>query len=518
MKRFLPLFLCAALLLALAGCGGSGEAVHVQAVSMIASTGSAGFVERCAGKVVSGQTAKINRDADKKVLEVAVREGDMVKEGDLLFSYDAAAMELSLEKLRLELKTLENTIVSATAEIEELERQKSMVYVANQLSYTIQIDSKQADIREAEYNKAIKEREIAAMETALEATDVTAPIGGRIMSVNEESGGEGGNYGYDGGESGNAFITIMDISSYRVQGNINELNLYALTEGMEVLVRSRMDESVVWHGVISGIDWENPVSGNEGNMNYYVGASDEMTSSSKYPFYVELDNIDGLTLGQHVIIEPDYGQNRLAEGLWLPACYIVDAEGSPYVWAASSRDKLEKRSVTLGEYSEEMELYQVTGGLEPTDYIAFPETGLSAGRPVSYFDETNFGTDGNAGEGDVYLDGDGFTGMDMTATDGDAMEEPVPGEEGESAAGEESAPEEAVPEEAAPEEESIPEEVSVPEEAPPLSGTPQRPVTIPAPTPAPAPAPTPAPEETEPETPPIVAEDASGGAAAAEEG
>ena len=134
MKRFLPLFLCAALLLALAGCGGSGEAVPVQAVSMIASTGSAGFVERCAGKVVSGQTAKINRDADKKVLEVAVREGDMVKEGDLLFSYDAAAMELSLEKLRLELKTLENTIVSATAEIEELERQKSMVYVANQLS------------------------------------------------------------------------------------------------------------------------------------------------------------------------------------------------------------------------------------------------------------------------------------------------------------------------------------------------------------------------------------------------
>ena len=140
MKRYLSLLLCVLLLGSLSACGGEEESVAVQAVSMVAGGGSA-LVERCAGKVVSGETAKLQKDADKTVLEVLVKEGDMVKVGDLLFSYDAAAMELELEKLRLEKQGMENTIATATADIEELERQKAMVYVTNQLSYTIQIDS-----------------------------------------------------------------------------------------------------------------------------------------------------------------------------------------------------------------------------------------------------------------------------------------------------------------------------------------------------------------------------------------
>ena len=153
-------------------CGSEEESVSVQAVSMVAGGGGM-LVDRCAGKVVSGDTAKLSKDSGKTVLEVLVQEGDMVAEGDLLFRYDAAAMELELEKLRLEKQGMENTIATATADIEELERQKAMVYVTNQLSYTIQIDSKKADLREAEYNKVIKEREIANMETALQATDIT---------------------------------------------------------------------------------------------------------------------------------------------------------------------------------------------------------------------------------------------------------------------------------------------------------------------------------------------------------
>ena len=293
MKRFLSLTLCILLLVSLSACGSEEESAAVQAVSMIAGGTT---VERCAGKVVSGETAKLQKDADKKVLEVLVKEGDMVEEGDILFRYDAAAMELDLEKLKLELQGLENTIVTASADIEELERQKAMVYVTNQLSYTIQIDSKKADLREAEYNKAIKEREIASMEEALKATDISSPISGRVMSVNENPAG--------GEDQGDAFITVMDVSRYRVQGTLNELNLGTLYEGMGVLIRSRMDENAIWHGFIESIDWENPVTGN-GNQMYYIGPTDEMTSSSKYPFYVALDNIDGLILGQHIYVEPD---------------------------------------------------------------------------------------------------------------------------------------------------------------------------------------------------------------------
>ena len=48
------------------------------------------------------------------------------------------------------------------------------------------------------------------------------------------------------------------------------------------------------------------------------------TSSSTYPFYVNLDSSDGLMLGQHVYIEPDEGQDEQKAGLWLSEVYIVD--------------------------------------------------------------------------------------------------------------------------------------------------------------------------------------------------
>lgn len=394
MKKPLFIILILSLSLSLCACSG-GESVSVIPVSMVNGGGSSGFLDRCAGKVVSGETAKVKKDANQKVLEVLVKEGDTVKEGDKLFVYDAAAMQLELEKLELELKNLENTIVTAQEEIAELEKTKSMVYITNQLSYTIRIDSKKADLREAEYNKAVKQREIEAKKAALEATEVFSPIAGRVMSVAENSGGMPGD-----GSGADAFITVMDVSHYRVQGNISELNLGSLNPGMQVLVYSRTDMSQFWRGTVTSIDWDNPVKNGGDSGGYYVmGGGDEMTSASKYPFYIELENTEGLILGQHVVIEPDYGQGELGDGIWLPAYYISDADAHPWVWAVSGRDKLEKRSVTLGEYSAETDLWQVAGGLALTDYVAAPAEGLRAGAPVIRYGEQGYGGNAEDSEG-----------------------------------------------------------------------------------------------------------------------
>lgn len=388
MKRLISIFiLITAVLALLSGCSASGgETASVQSVSMITGLGSVGVVDRYAGKVVSGETADIKKDQDKSVLEVYVEVGDMVEEGDLLFSYDTEAMQLDLDKLYLEQESYENTIDAAWNEIEELENQKANASSSQQLSYTLQINAREADIREAEYNLALKEREIAAMEEDMENTDIASPLAGRVMAVNDEDSSD---TGLGMSESGDAFITVMDVSSYRIEGNINELNLYSLPEGTDVLIRSRMDDSMTWGGVVESIDWENPVTGNTNSM-IYMGEEDEMTSSSKYPFYITLDNTEGLVLGQHVYIEPDYGQEA-ESGLMLPAYYISDPDTSPWVWAADANGTLEKRSVTLGSYDGIMDQYEILSGLTLRDYIAFPDDTLSEGMTVSYIDESSFG-------------------------------------------------------------------------------------------------------------------------------
>jgi HlyD family secretion protein len=381
----------------LTGCGtGSEDTASVQSVAMITGTGSVGIVDCYAGKVVSGETAKLKKDEDKTVLEVLVAEGDMVSEGDVLFSYDTEAMQLSLDKLKLEKENYENTISAAESEITELESQRSKASSSQQLSYTLQINSRQADIREAEYNMALKDKEIATMEADMENAEITSPISGRVMSVADEDSTD-----YSSDDS--AFITVMDVSSYRVEGEINELNLYSMTEGMRVVVRSRTDETQVWYGVIDSIDWENPVK-NSSNS-YYVSDSDDMTTASKYPFYVVLDETDGLLLGQHVYIEPDYGQEQTS-GLMLPA-YFVNGEGDDaWVWAANAKGKLEKRSVTLGEYDSDLDEYEILSGLTAEDYIAFPEDSLSEGMAVTYYDESSFGGDDEYYEDNYDYEGD----------------------------------------------------------------------------------------------------------------
>ncbi len=397
MKRILSV-LCLGALAAglLSGCGASGteETVSVQSVSMITGMGAVGMVDRYAGMVVSGETAEIQKDENKAVLEVFVEEGDMVEAGDILFAYDTEALQLDLDKLYLEKESYENTISAAESEIEELKKQKANASSSQQLSYTLQINAREADIREAEYNLALKEREITAMEEGMENTEIATPLSGRVMAVNTEENSD------PYGESPNSFITVMDVSSYRVEGHINELNLYSLPEGTPVVIRSRIDDTVTWTGSVTSIDWENPVTGNNNNM-IYMGPEDEMTSSSKYPFYVTLDHTEGLILGQHIYIEPDYGQDA-ESGLVLPGYFIVNADSSPWVWAASAKGTLEKRSVTLGAYDPDMDEYEILSGIDAGDYLAFPDDTLKEGMTVSYYDESSFGDEAimDAGMGD----------------------------------------------------------------------------------------------------------------------
>ena len=165
-----------------------------------------------------------------------------------------------------------------------------------------------------------------------------------------------------------------------------------------MLVRSRVG-SDVWKGSVSSIDWKNPTTGS--NQNTMDGGSD-VSTASKYPFYVTLDSSDGLLMGQHVYIEPDHGQGQRQEGIHLPAYYINDADTSPWVWAQDKNGKLEKRSLTLGTYEETLATYPVESGLTTEDYIAYPDETLTVGMICVPYDQRTFKPDdSNASGGGV---------------------------------------------------------------------------------------------------------------------
>ena len=406
MKKVSILLAAALLLAALAGCGGKveGEA-SVQSVSMICGLGSTGLVDRFAGVVSARSETEIKKDENKVIGEIQVEEGQDVKAGQVLFTYDSEAAELDLEKARLELEQLKNTVVSKETEKAQLEQDKAKAPASEQLSYSLEIQEADTAIREGNYNAALKEKEIQKLEEAMNNLEVTSPVDGRIQTLNADGG-------YDNYGNPLPFMTVMETGVYRVKGLVNEANVGSVMEGMAVIVRSRVDSSVTWTGSISLIDWENPQTGN--NNNYY-GETDEMTSSSKYPFYVELDDAEGLLLGQHVYIEPDYGQDveQDVNTIRMPSWYLNDVDGSAWVWAQNDKGLLEKRSVTLGEYDEMMDTYVIESGLTADDYIAFPDDALEAGMTCVPYDENAFETGGMDGSIDEGYADEGMEEMPM---------------------------------------------------------------------------------------------------------
>lgn len=392
MKRTAFLLAVVMLLSCLTGCGGTEGSASVESVSMICGIGSVGLAERFAGVVsAQGETA-VEKSDRYEVKEILVKVGDEVKEGQTLFTYDQSSAQLDLERAKLELENLKNTLSNKKAEKTQLENDKQNVSADEQLAYNLEIREVTAVISETEYSISLKQQEIQQLSSGIGSSEVKAPADGRIKSINENGGTD--NYG-----NALPFMTIAQTDAFRVKGYINEANAQVLTEGTPVIVRSRVSDAS-WSGTISSIDWSNPQQNQ--NSYYYYDSGDDTSSSSKYPFYVELNDSEGLLLGQHVYIEPDIGQDgESASAINLPEWYINDADSSPWVWAQNSHGKLEKRSIKLGDYDADMCTYAVTDGLTADDYIAYPDETLKAGMECVPYDESTFEPDDGGVEGGV---------------------------------------------------------------------------------------------------------------------
>ncbi|MGN1307828.1 MAG: efflux RND transporter periplasmic adaptor subunit [Faecousia sp.] len=378
-KRFFAGALSLALLLGtLTGCGNKLPAVYVQSVSQIMGYGAMGGSNACAGVVVAQNEVKVERDESRKVAELRVEVGQTVSAGEVLFVYDTDEIQLTIDRAKLEIEQMKNTVKDYTEQITQLEKEKKSVPESEKLSYTVRIQSLEADKKETEYNIAVKERELAELQANAGSGAVTAPIDGKIKAINE-------NGGYDD-MTGQPlpYITMIQDGAYRVKGKVNELNLSEFYVGQIVTIRSRADETMTWTGMIAEIDTAPETNNNDGMYYYGYGVSDEMTSTSSYPFYVDLDTVDDLLLGQHVFIESGGGLTETLEGVSLYADYVLGSEEEGYyVWAANADNEIEKRAVTVRSFDEMLYCYVITEGLTAEDRIAFPDDSIQEGAPVT---------------------------------------------------------------------------------------------------------------------------------------
>lgn len=397
--------------------GKTGDSiVYVSKVSVISGTETAA-VNRFAGVVEPQKTVNVKIESGRKVKEVEVKTGEEVKAGQLLFEYDLSSIEDDLKQAQLDLDRLKNEAISLKEQIATLEAEKKKAKAEDQLSYTIEIETNKMNLKKNEYSQKSKTAEIEKLQSATTNTEVRSEIDGVIQkidtskmstddgdSVDDSSAMD--NMSNNSSSDSSAFITILSTGAYRVKGKVNEQNRDSIIPGEAVIIRSRVDSTKTWKGMMGSIDVNN--GSTEDDSNNYWGmssTSDDQTSSTSYPFYVELDSSDGLMLGQHVYIERDIGQDEQKDGLWLSDYYIVDADtNEPYVWAANDKKKLEKRYVTLGKHDEDLGEYEIVDGLTKKDSIAFPTDALEEGTKTEVGDLAQTLNSGMEGLSDMDAD------------------------------------------------------------------------------------------------------------------
>lgn len=409
---------CLALVLLLSGLAGCSESlpeVYVQSVAVLTGYGSIGGFNASAGVVVAQDEIRVERDQSREIESLLVTVGQNVSAGDVLFTYDAENVQLEVDRMELEIEQMNNNIKDIDANIATLEKEKKAANKDDQLQYTIQIQALQTDKKEIQYNITVKQRELNTLLAESKDLQVVAPADGKIQEINES--------GTDNMGNAKPYITIMQSGAYRVKGKINELNRNDISVGANVLIRSRTDAQQTWTGVVSMIDTENPSGGND----YVFMPMDDTVSSSSYTFYVELSSNTGLILGQHVYIEPT-GLTSSAATMRLDASFLQgNVEDGFWVWAEKD-GKLEKRAVTAENYDGMTDTYEITEGLLPEDYIAFPEKGLQAGSPTTHnapsAEEPDLPDDGFAEDDYVdngFAEDESIAGDDVFFPEGDAF-------------------------------------------------------------------------------------------------
>lgn len=178
------------------------------------------------GFLASPAVANINARVASQVMTIAVEDGQMVKQGDLLITLDDRALKAQLEKDKATLAKDQALAASADA---DLDRAKSLL--ARQTGTQQAYDQALAAQKAAQATVAADQAAIDADQVQLGFTTITAPISGRLGAVSV-SVGDLVTAGGSTGTGATPLVTITEMDPLRVAFNLPEADLSLLQQAV----------------------------------------------------------------------------------------------------------------------------------------------------------------------------------------------------------------------------------------------------------------------------------------------
>lgn len=289
------------------------------------------------------------------------KDGQIVKEGDLLFVIDQRPYKLAVDQAKSDLERARAKLDIATADVE-----RGTPLISHQTLTAREFDTRRSTQREAAGGVGAAEAALKQAELNLEWSEVRAPITGRISDRRVDAGNL-----ITGGQSGATLLTVivsLDPIHFIFDGSESDLLHYLRLAASGGRRSSRDVENPVAVRLADETDFKHT-----GRMDFVDNAINPKTGTIRGRAI--FDNKDGLLTPGFFGRLRLYGGN--SEAFLIPDSAIVSDQASKIVFAVAEDGTVGVKKIELGPIVDGLRV--VRSGLAPNDRIVIE--GLARARP-----------------------------------------------------------------------------------------------------------------------------------------
>ncbi|MER8502884.1 efflux RND transporter periplasmic adaptor subunit [Mesorhizobium sp. M1142] len=306
----------------------AASAAH--STSVVAATAStADFpVRRYAiGFVSSPAVVSINARVSSQIVAIAVKDGQMVKAGDLLFSLDDRSLKAQLARDQATLAKDQALLASATA---DLQRAKNLVarQAGTQQTYDQAVAAQKSAAATVDADKAT----IDADQIQLGFATIRAPISGRLGAVSVAVGDLVTTS--NGSSTSTPLVTITQVDPLQVNFNLPESDLALLHKAL----------AAPQQGAVTLTKDGDPKPIGRGTLDFVDSSVD--TASGTIATRASVPNADlSLWPGQYVNVVLDAG--IMPQMTSVPTVAVQPSQKGPFVYVIKPDNTVEMRPVQV---------------------------------------------------------------------------------------------------------------------------------------------------------------------------
>ncbi|HEX7401960.1 MAG TPA: efflux RND transporter periplasmic adaptor subunit [candidate division Zixibacteria bacterium] len=238
------------------------------------------------GKLVPRTDVKISAYVPARIEQLPIKEGDLVKKGQLLVQLDATEYKAAENQAEAQLKSAEANLEQARL---TYKRQKELF--EKKLTSQEQHDLAMTELKQAEAQNQQAEANLAQVKYALSKTTITSPMDGMVTSLNAEVGeivmiGTMNN-------PGTVIMIISDMSEIETEVEVDETDIADVELGQEAKIKIDAFPDTTFRGRVSEIGHTALISG--------MGTQDQVTN-----FLVKvvlLDSVPNLRPGMSASVD-----------------------------------------------------------------------------------------------------------------------------------------------------------------------------------------------------------------------